>query len=114
MILEDGQHYIIPIVGQQENNHQAAVSEIIGGTNESNSVGSSQKNNDTANNSKININIASKDELEKIPGVGPATSQKIIDYREKSGKFEKIEDIKKVSGIGDKKFENMKEYIGVN
>lgn len=114
MILEDGQHYIIPIVGEQENNQQAAVSEIVGGTNESNSVGSSQKNNGSTSNSKININNASKDELEKIPGVGPATSQKIIDYREKSGKFEKIEDIKKVSGIGEKKFENMKEYIGVN
>ncbi|SFE49927.1 helix-hairpin-helix domain-containing protein [Peptostreptococcus sp. D1] len=117
MILEDGQHYVIPIVGEQESNQQSVVPGNVGGENhnfERDSGSSLQKNNDNTSSLKVNINTAAPEELEKIPGVGPATSQKIIDYREKLGKFEKIEDIKKVSGIGDKKFENMKEYIGVN
>ena len=64
-------------------------------------------------NEKININTADQSGLEEIPGVGEATAQKIIEYRELNGKFKTIEDIKNVSGIGDSKFENMKEKICV-
>ena len=64
-------------------------------------------------NEKININTAEQSELEEIPGVGEATAQKIIEYRKVNGKFKTIEDIKNVSGIGDSKFENMKEKICV-
>ena len=63
--------------------------------------------------SKININKASQVELETLPGIGPSTALKIIEYREENGKFEQIEDIKNVSGIGDAKFENIKESICV-
>lgn len=62
---------------------------------------------------KISINRADSAKLQEIPGVGPATAQKIIEYREQFGRFNKIEDIKNVSGIGDKTFESMKEYITV-
>lgn len=64
-----------------------------------------------AASSKININTADLTQLQNIPGVGPSTAQKIIDYRTTSGRFKSIEDIKNVSGIGDKTFEKMKEYI---
>lgn len=64
-------------------------------------------------NIKVNINTADQAELEQIPGVGEATAQKIIEYRKTNGKFKNIEDIKNVSGIGDSKFENMKEKICV-
>lgn len=60
---------------------------------------------------KININKANLEELQKIPGVGPSTANKILDYRKKNGKFKKIEDIKNISGIGDAKFDSMLEYI---
>lgn len=60
---------------------------------------------------KININKATQTEIETLPGIGPSTALKIINYRNEHGKFEKIEDIKNVSGIGDSKYENIKEYI---
>lgn len=60
---------------------------------------------------KININQAELSKLQEIPGVGPATAEKIISYRKEHGLFRKLEDLKKVSGIGDKTFEKMKSYI---
>ena len=65
------------------------------------------------NQGKININFADAATLEQIPGVGPSTAQKIIEYRENIGSFRTIEDIKNVSGIGDKTFEKLKNYITV-
>ena len=65
------------------------------------------------NNGKININQADSSTLQEIPGVGPATADKIIQYREDNGRFQTIEDIKNVSGIGDKTFEKMKDCICV-
>ena len=61
----------------------------------------------------MNINTASKEKLETLPGVGETTAQKIIDYREANGKFKTIEDIKNVSGIGDSKYESLKDKITV-
>lgn len=62
---------------------------------------------------KININKASLEELQKINGVGPSLAQKIIQYRSANGKFKNVEDLKNVSGIGEKKFEGIKEFICV-
>lgn len=62
---------------------------------------------------KININKAAQTEIETLPGIGPSTALKIINYRNEHGKFKNIGDIKNVSGIGDSKFENIKEYICV-
>lgn len=60
----------------------------------------------------VNINTASKEELMTLKGIGEATAEAIIEYR-KENKFTKIEDIKNVKGIGDKKFESIKEDIEV-
>lgn len=62
-------------------------------------------------NGKININQAEASKLQDIPGVGPVTAEKIIAYRKENGLFRKLEDLKKVSGIGDKTFEKMQPYI---
>jgi len=62
---------------------------------------------------KININTATLEELDKLEGIGPSTAQKIISYREQNGPFISVEDIKKVSGIGDGKFEQIKEEISI-
>lgn len=61
----------------------------------------------------ININTANQTELEMLPGVGPSTAANIIKYREENGKFKQIEDIKNIPGIGDSKFESLKDYIKV-
>ncbi|MDR1953529.1 MAG: helix-hairpin-helix domain-containing protein [Clostridiales Family XIII bacterium] len=67
----------------------------------------------TSADGKININTADSDTLQQITGVGPATAQKILDYRTQNGKFAAIEDIQNVSGIGAKTFEKMKDQITV-
>lgn len=61
----------------------------------------------------ININTASSVELQEITGIGPVLAQRIIDYRNSNGLFQRIEDIKLVSGIGDITFEKMKNQITV-
>ncbi|MGB9678680.1 MAG: helix-hairpin-helix domain-containing protein [Thermoanaerobacteraceae bacterium] len=63
---------------------------------------------------KININTATKEELQTLPGIGPATSEKIIDFRQSKGKFKKIEDIMNVPRIGPKLFDQIKDKITVN
>lgn len=64
-----------------------------------------------SNSNLININTATEAELIKLPGVGSSTANKIIDYRSKNGNFKNIEDLKNVNGIGNAKFEILKEYI---
>ena len=109
MKLEDEKHYIIPKEG-----------EVIQNNSDSTQV-TSNKDNNSSNNatqsdsqgSKININTADLKELDDIPGVGEATANKILSYRDENGEFKSIEEIKNVNGIGDKKFENMKDLICV-
>ena len=62
---------------------------------------------------KININTATAKELDTLPGIGPAYAERIIKYREEFGPFKKIEDMKKVRGIGDATFEEIKDLITV-
>lgn len=62
---------------------------------------------------KININTADEDELQRLPGVGASTAAKIIKYREENGSFRKIEDIQNVKGIGEAKYNDLKEQIEV-
>ena len=69
--------------------------------------------NKSSGSEKININTADKSELMNLPNIGEKRADAIIEYRENK-KFEKIEDIKNVSGIGDKFFESLKDSIRVN
>jgi len=62
---------------------------------------------------KVNINTATAEELDTLPGVGPSIAQRIIDHRTTHGPFQSIEDIKKVKGIGDATFEELKDKITV-
>jgi competence protein ComEA len=59
----------------------------------------------------ININRASIEELESLPGVGPATAAKIEDYRKEHGRFQSIEDLTAIPGIGEKKLAKMRKFL---
>lgn len=61
----------------------------------------------------VNLNSATAAELEKLPGVGPATAARIVEYRQKNGAFKKIEDLMNVRGIGEKTFLTLKPLITV-
>ena len=63
--------------------------------------------------SLININTATAEELEQLPGIGPSTAQKIVSDRMANGSFKSPDDLKRVTGIGDKKFETISALICV-
>jgi comEA protein len=60
---------------------------------------------------KININTATVEQLQSLPGIGPATAKNIVEYRTKAGKFNRIEEIINVKGIGEKKFQKIKDRL---
>ena len=62
---------------------------------------------------KININTATKEELQKLDGIAPITAQDIINYRTRYGPFKSITEIKNVPGIKDNKYEKIRDYITV-
>jgi len=59
----------------------------------------------------IKINTAMPEDFARLPGIGMGIGKRIVDYRDKNGNFTVIEDIKKVSGIGDKKYEQIKDSL---
>jgi len=60
---------------------------------------------------KVNLNTATSEQLQTLPGIGPAIAKAIIDYRGKAGKFAKPEELINVKGIGDKKFQKIKDRL---
>jgi competence protein ComEA len=92
-LLQDGERIYVPAIGEIADNYTEMA------YNEEDAV--------------ININTASASQLETLQGIGPVLAQRIVDYREKEGGFQKPEDIMRVSGIGIKIFENLKDSIRV-
>jgi competence protein ComEA len=115
-LLEDGQHIHIPTMAEIESGAaerivaagaQATVASGTGGSSGSSAAGA------TAGAQKVNINTADNAELETLPGIGVATAQRIVDYRAKNGAFKNIEDLKNVSGIGEKKYAELVDKVCV-
>jgi competence protein ComEA len=99
-ILSDGEQVYVP-----------SLEDIASGAQPPTASGGSGANSGGAVGGLIDINRATASELENLPGVGPATAQKIIDDREKNGPFSTPEDLMRVPGIGAKKFEAMKDLV---
>lgn len=110
-VLEDGQKIYIP-----NKNERIEQNEYINSNSGDNVIVEQGKLGHTKANGKgeqekVNINLADQETLESLPGIGPSLAQRIIEYRESNGKFQKIEDIQNVKGIGDSKYSNIKEKI---
>lgn len=106
-VLEDGQKIYIP----NKNEKISEIQYIITDSGENVLKDTGKESNVKGGIKKVNINSANQEELETLPGVGPALAVRIIEYRNSNGKFEKVEDVQNVKGIGDSKFTNIKEYI---
>ena len=107
--LQDGQKIYIP-------NKNEKVSQYIISTNgetiDSNGANTGNESTSTSKEgAKVNINTATQNELDGLPGIGPALAQRIIDFREENGNFKSIEDIQNVKGIGDSKFDEIRDKI---
>lgn len=96
-ILSDEEKVYIPQKGEETSIDMIQFSETSG----------------SATNKKININTALEAELSTLPGIGPALSKRIIDHRDSMGLFKSVEDIRGVSGIGEKRYDDIKELITV-
>ena len=103
-LVKDGQKINIPNVNYVDTN--SYITENMGENIIIEDITSSSMN-------LVNINTATQTELETLTGIGPSTALKIIKYREENGKFKTIEEIKNVAGIGDSKFEAIKDEICV-
>ena len=105
-VVEDGMKIRIPSVNEEKTDEDYITEDSGKGVIISDDINS-------ISNSIININTASESELEQLPGIGPSISSRIVEYRNKNGKFKSIEDIKNVTGVGDSKFEKIKDLIKV-
>ena len=97
--LSDGTHIQVPTIKNSANTTSST-------NNSSNSP--NDKSNDL-----VNINTATNEELDTLPGVGPATAEKILNYRQEHGNFQSIEDLKNVKGIGEAKFNKLQDKISI-
>ncbi|MFR1640007.1 MAG: helix-hairpin-helix domain-containing protein [Eggerthellaceae bacterium] len=86
-VVADGEQVIVPTIEQQE----------------ASAAGAAASEASASSGGLVNINAATAAELDALPGIGPATAEKIVADREANGPFSAIEDIKRVSGIGEKK-----------
>lgn len=98
--VEDGEHVHLPSSGETEQGMVAPPQTI-------------DLSSPGIPSGKVNINTANAAELEELPGIGPSTAQKIISDRDSNGPYEAPEDLKRVSGIGDKKFDALEDLICV-
>jgi competence protein ComEA len=98
--------------GKRENRSAGSSSRNVPGPNIK--PGAETEPSQTAIHSRLDLNRASAGELESLPGIGAVLAQRVIVFRESIGRFQKIEDLREVKGIGAKKFERLKSFVMVS
>lgn len=109
-VLHDEDQIIVPDANQAK--AQTEANSPFGIKNAANSV-SSSTTSVSSTTGKVNINTADQNTLENLPGIGPSYAQKIIEYRQQKGSFKSPEELKNVSGIGEKRYEALKDLITI-
>lgn len=112
-MLEDGMKIYIPKNSESNNHNNTESNATTENDKREVTVKNIENKNSKTQNVKININTATQTELETLPGIGSSTALKIINYRKENGKFKSIEDIKNVNGIGDSKYNKIKDMIKI-
>lgn len=107
-VLSDGQKVRIPSVNDKEN------IEYVTQNSGNNTLIEDGNNNINLGGGKVNINTATQTELETLTGIGPSLAARIIEYRGQNGKFKKVEELRNVKGIGQSKFDGIKEEVVVD
>ena len=102
-VVPDGQKVHIPAQGET----------VASGADSSSGAEASSASGDSTSTGLVNINTATAEELDALPGVGPSTAAAIIEERESGGPFSSVEDLMRVSGIGEKKFAKIRDHICV-
>jgi competence protein ComEA len=97
-LLRDGEKITVPTKGQEAVSNPGAVIQVPNAIS-------------TSSNLKMNINLASAKELEDLPGIGEVLAQRIVDFRTKIGSFQQLEQLMEVAGIGQKRFEAIRDLI---
>ena len=105
-VLDDGTKIKIPNLDDEDIVDEDVVSKDSG-------EGIIQEDEKTTNTNIVNINKATENELSTLPGIGNSLATRIVEYRKQNGNFKTIEDIKNVSGIGESKFANIKDFISI-
>ena len=105
-ILQDGQKIYIP-------NKNEKISQYITEKSGNNDTEENTTSNSNKEDKKVNINTANQSELDQLQGIGPSIAQKIIEYREENGNFKNIQELQNVKGIGNAKYEEIKDNVTV-
>jgi competence protein ComEA len=112
-VLGDGARVAVPMVGQPPPAIDPTA--VSGASTRTGDVGAGVTTNDASAGASglINVNTASAEQLEALPGVGPATAAAIVEERESNGPFTTIDDLDRVSGIGPAKLEQLRDHVSV-
>ncbi|MBP2642072.1 MAG: comEA [Firmicutes bacterium] len=106
-VVKDGTHVNVPI--------GKLVTDKKIGTAVNSSSGQSQTSSkrSSSGGEMVNINSADKNELDKLPGIGPSLADRIVEYRQENGSFRDLSELKNVAGIGETKFNQIKDKLSL-